>query len=109
VHLTQEAIEQLFGSGYLLNVHSPLSQPGQYAAEETVTLVGPRGRLTHVRIVVAAGDRRLTFGDVIVRVSPSFRLELHLDSDEGNATGLHPGADVLLAEIDMSARAVHPG
>jgi propanediol utilization protein len=51
VHLTQESVERLFGPGYLLNVRSPLSQPGQYAAEETVTLVGPRGRLPHVRIV----------------------------------------------------------
>jgi len=51
VHLTQRTVEQLFGPGYQLSVHSPLSQPGQYAANETVTLVGPRGRLTHVRIV----------------------------------------------------------
>ena len=42
VHLTQETVERLFGAGYLLNVRSPLSQPGQYAAEETVTLLGPR-------------------------------------------------------------------
>jgi acetate kinase len=182
VHLTQETVERLFGAGYLLNVHSPLSQPGQYAAKETVTLVGPRGRLAHVRIigpprstdqvelsrtdeielgcdapmresgdlanspgiviegpmgsaklqhgvicalrhihmspadadvlglkdhdkvsvVVITGNRRLIIGDVVVRVSPEYRLELHLDSDEGNATGLHSGDDVLLAEIDLS-------
>ena len=51
VHLTQRTVEQLFGPGYLLQIRSPLSQPGQYAAEETVALVGPRGRLNHVRIV----------------------------------------------------------
>jgi len=179
VHLTQRTVEQLFGPGHFLQVHAPLSQPGQYAAEETVALVGPRGRLDHVRIVgptrgedqvelsrtdeielgidaplresgdlartpgiviegpagrvtlekgvigalrhvhmspadadvlglksgdkvaavVAASDRRLIFEDVVVRVSPAFKLELHLDSDEGNAAGLPSGSEVILAEI----------
>jgi acetate kinase len=179
VHLTQRTVEQLFGPGYLLQVRSPLSQLGQYAAEETVALVGPRGRLNHVRIVgpprsenqvelsrtdeielginaplresgdltgtpgiviegpassvtlqhgvicalrhihmspadadvlglkngdkvaavVTAGDRRMVFGDVVVRVSPAFRIELHLDSDEGNAAGWQSGTEVMLTEI----------
>jgi acetate kinase len=184
VHLTQSTVEQLFGPGYLLQIRSPLSQPGQYAAEETVALVGPRGRLRHVRIVgptrsedqvelsrtdeielginaplresgdlagtpgiviegpagrvtlghgvicalrhihmspadadvlglknhdkvaavVMAGDRRLIFDDVVVRVSPAFRIELHLDSDEGNATGLESGSEVMLTEIRLAQR-----
>jgi acetate kinase len=48
VHLRQATVEQLFGP---LNIRTPLSQPGQYAAEETVTLIGPHGRLAQVRIV----------------------------------------------------------
>lgn len=180
VHLTQETLEQLFGAGYQLRVRSPLLQLGQYAAEETVVLVGPRGRLAAVRIVgptrsedqvelsrtdainlgvdapvresgdlsgtpgimiegpagkvtiergvicalrhihmsaadaaalgiqdqdrvsvkVSTSDRKLTFGDIVVRVSPVYRLELHLDADEGNAAGLHPGDDTVLVEID---------
>jgi acetate kinase len=183
VHLTQATIDQLFGPGHLLNIRNPLSQPGQFAAEETVTLLGPDGRLEDVRIVgppraedqvelsrtdeiqlgidaplresgdlantpgiiidgpagrvalahgvicalrhihmspadadvlglknhdrvavaVVAGKRRLTFDDIVVRVSPAFRLELHLDSDEGNAAGLRSGVDVVLAQIDGSA------
>ena len=179
VHLTQPTIEQLFGPGHLLQIRSPLSQAGQYAAEETVTLVGPQGRLDHVRIVgpprfedqvelsrtdeielginaplresgdlsgtpgidiegpagrvtlrrgvicalrhihmspadadvlglknrdkiaavVFAGDRRMVFDDIVVRVSPAFRIELHLDSDEGNAAGLQSGTEVMLTEI----------
>lgn len=182
VHLTQSTVERLFGLGYLLHIRAPISQPGQYAAEETVALVGPRGRLDHVRIVgpprsdeqvelsrtdaielgidaplresgdladtpgiliegpagsvrlphgvicalrhihmspadadvlglrnhdkvaavVAAGDRRLIFDDVIVRVSPAFRIELHLDSDEGNASGLQSGTEVMLTEIRLT-------
>ena len=176
VHLTQAHVERLFGAGYQLQVHTPLGQPGQYAAAETVTLIGPRGRLTHVRIVgpprsedqveisrsdeftlgidapvresghladtpgvvvegpagqvrldhgvicalrhihmspaaadalgvkdqdrvevaVDSPERQLIFGDVVVRVSPEYRLELHLDTDEGNAAGLHSGEDGLL-------------
>lgn len=51
VHLTQATVERLFGSGHALHLHSELSQPGQLAAEETVTLVGPHDRLEHVRVV----------------------------------------------------------
>jgi len=183
VHLTQRTVERLFGPGHVLSVHSPLYQPGQYAANETVTLVGPRGRLTHVRIVgpprtadqvelartdeivlgidaplresgdltdtpgiaiegpagavtlahgvicalrhihmsvadadvlglkngdrvavaVIRNNRRVIFGDVVVRVSPAFRLELHLDTDEANAAGLQSGDEVLLAELEVGA------
>jgi len=51
VHLTQSSIERLFGADYQLQVYAPLGQPGQFAAAETVTLIGARGRLAHVRIV----------------------------------------------------------
>ena len=40
-----------------------------------------------------------------MRVSPEFRLELHLDTDEGNAAGLHTGEDGLLMRLtDARAR-----
>lgn len=51
VHLTDETIAALFGPGYQLTVKAELSQPGQFAAEETVTLVGPRRSIENVRIV----------------------------------------------------------
>lgn len=41
-------------------------------------------------------ERDLIFGDVVVRVSPSYRRELHLDTDEGNAAGVRPGDTVTL-------------
>ncbi len=41
IHLTQEHVEILFGKGYKLTVLRDLSQPGQYACKETLTIVGP--------------------------------------------------------------------
>lgn len=176
VHLTIATIEGLFGRGHVLRVKHPLSQPGQFAAEETVAVVGPRGRLDGVRVLGPAreadqvelsrsdevalgidaplrlsGDldntpgvelvgpagsvriahgvvmpvrhihmspqdaqhfgvhdrqrvsvavdsdgRDLVFADVVVRVSAQFRLELHLDTDEGNAAGVVPGTTAQL-------------
>jgi acetate kinase len=45
-----------------------------------------------VVMVRVEGDRELIFGDVIVRVHPNFRLEMHVDTDEGNAAQLGPNA-----------------
>ena len=47
IHLTQEAVEALYGKGATLTVKKDLSQPGQYAAgNEKITLVGPKGTLS---------------------------------------------------------------
>jgi len=51
VHLTTATIEALFGAGYSLTSKHPLSQPGQYAAAETVNLLGPKNRIDGVRIL----------------------------------------------------------
>lgn len=51
LHLSQTDLEALFGKGYELTQKKPLSQPGQYAAEETVTLIGPKNNLNKVRIL----------------------------------------------------------
>lgn len=171
VHLSQETIDRLFGAGHQLRVQASLSQPGQYAAQETITLVGPRRRLEHVRVLgppraadqveisrtdevflgldaplrlsgdiegtagielegpagrvtlsrgvicalrhihmsphdakrlgvrdhdvvevsVGGVGRDVVFGDVVVRVAPDYCLEQHLDTDEGNAAGVHAG------------------
>lgn len=50
-HLTRATIERLFGTGHELHVARELSQPHEFAAQETVTIIGPCGRLEHVRIV----------------------------------------------------------
>ena len=46
IHLSQADLEALFGEGYELTKFKDLSQPGQYAAEEKVTVVGPRNEAT---------------------------------------------------------------
>jgi acetate kinase len=170
VHLSQEHVEALFGQGYQLTAAKDLSQPGQFASEEMVNLIGPKGQVNKVRIlgpvrretqieismteqyalgihppiresgslagtpgctlegpmgrikvnhgvicalrhihmsaedalrmgfqdkdmvrVKVPGDRELIFGDVLVRVSPNYRLAMHLDTDEGNAANLTTG------------------
>ena len=45
VHVTAEAVEILFGKGHTLTNKKDLSQPGQFACEEKVTVIGPRGSL----------------------------------------------------------------
>lgn len=167
VHLSQEHLETLFGKDYVLTKKKDLSQPGQYACEERVKIVGPKKELAGVSILgpvrkdtqvelsltdarsigVAApvresGDiagsapckivgpqgeieitegviaakrhihattadakelgvengqivsvkvdtegRSLIFGDVVVRVSDSYALAMHIDTDESNAAG----------------------
>ena len=44
-HVTQEAVEILFGAGHQLTKKKDLSQPGQYACEEKVTVIGPKGSI----------------------------------------------------------------
>ncbi|SHI90185.1 phosphate propanoyltransferase [Lutispora thermophila] len=51
VHLSKKDLEALFGEGYELTVMKELSQPGQYACEEKVDVVGPKGALKGVRIL----------------------------------------------------------
>ncbi len=51
VHLSYNDIEALFGQGYQLTKFKDLSQPGQYAAKEQVTVVGPKGVIERVRVL----------------------------------------------------------
>ena len=51
VHVTLETLETLFGKGATLTKKKDLSQPGQYACEERVTIVGPKKELANVSIL----------------------------------------------------------
>ena len=180
-HLTQETVEKLFGEGYELTPRNDLSQPGQFAAEETVrvigsdgefekvrilgptrdhnqveisrtdefklgidapvrmsgdientpgvTLEGPEGRVQlskglicarrhihmtpedadrfgvdhrdMVKVAVDTPERDVIFGDTVIRVSPDYRLEMHIDTDEGNAANLSQDATGALVETEV--------
>lgn len=62
VHLSQEHIEVIFGAGYKLTKKDDLSQPDQFAANETVVIAGPRGSIERVRVLGPA--RSLTQAEV---------------------------------------------
>ncbi len=51
VHVTQETLEILFGAGHTLTPIKNLSQPGQFASEEQVDVVGPKNTIKRVRIL----------------------------------------------------------
>jgi propanediol utilization protein len=68
-HVTQQDLERLFGKGHKLRVHKPLYQDGFFAAEEAVTIIGPRHRMiTGLRILGPCRDHsqvELAFTDAI--------------------------------------------
>ena len=51
IHVSQADLEALFGKGHSLTKTKDLMQPGQFACEETVTIVGPKGKFEGVRIL----------------------------------------------------------
>ena len=69
MHVSREDLDRLFGPGYELTVERPLPQPGNFAARETVTLIGPRSRLiSNLRILGPLRQRsqiELAFTDAV--------------------------------------------
>ncbi|HHU49437.1 MAG TPA: phosphate propanoyltransferase [Clostridiales bacterium] len=51
VHLSREDLEKLFGQGYELTRERDITQPGQFACRERVSLSGPKGRIDNVRVL----------------------------------------------------------
>lgn len=112
VHLTESDIAALFGEGYKLNPIKPLSQPGQFAAREQVTVIGPRGRLEHVRVLGPARKE----SQVEISVSDSFVLgakncPVRLSGDLEGTVGvklLGPNGQVELKKgLIVAARHLH--
>ena len=69
-HLTVEIIEKLFGKNYKLSPLKDLSQPGQFAAKETVDIIGPKSEIKKVRVI---GPCRL-FNQVEVSMTDGYKL-----------------------------------
>lgn len=70
IHLSKEDLFALFGKNYALTIQKDLSQPGQYAAKETVSLVGPKGCLEKVRVLGPVRKRT----QVEISVSDCYKL-----------------------------------
>jgi len=86
-HLTQEHVEALFGQGHQLTRRSDLSQPGQYACEEQITLVGPKGRIERVRVL---GPVR-KYSQIEIAMTEQFKLGIHPPVRESGDISDTPG------------------
>ncbi len=73
IHLTQEHVEALFGPGHQLTPHADLSQPGQFACKEQLTVAGPKGRIERVRVL--GPTRKAT--QVEIAMTEQFKLGVH--------------------------------
>ena len=70
VHVSRADLDRLYGKDYALTRKSELGQPGQFAANETVTLQGPKGTFEHVRILGPVRSQ----SQVEISKTDSFRL-----------------------------------
>jgi acetate kinase len=57
-----------------------------------------------VEVAIKSDGRPVIFGEVVVRVSPDYRLEFHLDTDEGNAAGVGPETVAYLTSAHPKSR-----
>lgn len=111
IHLSQDHLETLFGKGYQLNILKDLSQPGQYAAKETVTLKGTKGKLEKVRILGPV--RKETQVEISVTdcfllgVKPVVRDSGQLDGTEG-ITIIGPLGEITIDKgVMVASRHIH--
>lgn len=111
VHLNHEHVETLFGAGHELKPFKDLSQPGQYACEEMVTVVGPKGVIEKVRVL---GPERKA-SQVELSISDCFKIGIKAPlRDSGDLAGsasvtlVGPVGSVTLKEgAIIAARHIH--
>ena len=107
VHLSQKDLETLFGPGYELAKMKDLSQPGQYACKETVTICGPKGAIEKVRILGPVRGRtqvEILAGDSFkLGIKSTARLSGDLDKTPG-ITIIGPRGSVQTKEGLMAAQ-----
>lgn len=111
VHLSQKDLDTLFGEGYNMTKMKDLSQPGQYACKETVTICGPKGAIEKVRIlgpVRSKSQIEVLTGDCIkLGVTPNSRLSGDLSGTPG-VTLIGPKGSVQLNEgLIVAQRHIH--
>jgi putative phosphotransacetylase len=110
VHLSKEHVDILFGEGHELCVFKDLGQPGQFACEEKIDVVGPKGKL-NMRVLGPARNETqieisLTDGFVL-GVVPPVRDSSDLDGSPG-AKLVGPKGEVVIEKgIIAAARHIH--
>jgi putative phosphotransacetylase len=111
VHLSPEHLEVLFGKGYNLTKKKDLSQPGQYACEETVDIVGPKGTIKGVRVLGPVRGKT----QVEISISDAYKLGvepvIRNSGDIKNTPGaklIGPKGEVEIEEgVIVAARHIH--
>ncbi len=100
VHLSQADIETLFGQGHQLVELKALSQPGQYACEEKVDLVGPKGTIKGVRVLGPARSNT----QVEISLSDGFVLGVKAPIKESGDIEGTPGVKLVgpAGEVEMT-------
>lgn len=111
VHLCQADIDVLFGTGYKLTPHRDLVQPGQYACEEKVALIGAKGRIEGVRVLGPARPHtqlEISQTDSYkVGITPLVRMSGDIDGTPG-CTLIGPKGEVKLDHgVIVAARHLH--
>jgi len=99
-HLSQADVETLFGEGYQLTPFKDLSQPGQFACEEKIDIVGVKGTLKGVRILGPARKE----SQIEISVADGFVLGVQAPvRDSGDLDG-SPGAKMVgpKGEVELS-------
>ena len=87
IHLTQEHVDALFGGGHQLTRHADLSQPGQFACKEQLTIVGPKGRIERVRVL---GPVR-KYTQIEIAMTEQFKIGIHPPIRESGDIEASPG------------------
>ena len=110
-HLSFTDLEKLFGSGYQLNKLKDVLQKGQFATKETLTVVGPKGRIEGIRIVgPPRGQTQLEISRtdaVVLGLDPPVRYSGDLNGSPG-ARLVGPRGEVVLQEgIIIPQRHIH--
>lgn len=111
VHLSRKDIDKLFGEGYQLTKVKELSQPGQYACKERVTITGPKGSLKNV--VVLGPERKETQVEVSLTdalalgIKPPVKESGDLDGTPGAVISTETGSITVDKGIMAAKRHIH--
>lgn len=107
IHITQEHLEKLYGRGHQLTIYAALYQPGEFAAKEVVTLVGPRMRaIESVRILGPTRDYTQ------VELARTDAVQLGIDPPIRSSGDLKGSSSILLVgpagSINLEEGAIRP-